>query len=276
MAYTADDIIIWMKISQALASVGERKKAATRGGKVDPDHHIQLYIERKTIEWYNSQATVDQDILYKIANFGYALTFPYGAQAQFINIGSGGQVAPVTPSVGSRPDPLDFIVNDTNTPFLAGETTVTFPQFIGYDVEFYRGGQPQYTTNPGDGSTYFLWNRNTGQMTIYTAAVIGEPFRIVPIGGFATSSSSLAQQRQSVFAIVGATANAPVAGASTWTNSNFANAYVVVFLNSSPVASVDPGTGVPYLTKSFNSDTITISNYLWQTNDELLALIITP
>lgn len=276
MAYTAEDIIVWAKISQALASVGERKKAATRGDAVDPDHAIQLYVERKTVEWYNDQPSKDADILYKIANFLYALTFPYGLKAQFIDIGSGGQVAPVTPSAGNFPDPLDFIVNATNTPFLAGETTVTFPQFIGYDIEFYRGGQPQYTTNPGDGSTYFQWNKNSGQMTIYTAANIDEPFRIVPVGGFAATSSNLGQQRQPIVAIVGSTANAPTAGTSTWTHTDFANAYVLLFRNGTPVLTVDPGNGDPYITKSFNSDTITITNYTWTANDFLIVMLTVP
>lgn len=199
MAYTTADIILWAKISQALASVGERKKAATKGGKVDPEHSIQLYIERKTVEWYSTQGTIDTDILYTISNFLFALTFPYGLRAQFISGGSGGQVVPVSPSSDNLLVPYDFIVSgltSTGAPLKENDTFVMLDgtngtqNFRGTNVEFNRGGQPQYTTNPGDGSSYYTWNPSTGRLQIYPAAQPGEPFRIVPTTGITGTAAT--------------------------------------------------------------------------------------
>lgn len=199
MAYTTADIILWAKISQALASVEERKKAATRGAAVDPLHSRQLYVERKTVEWYSTQGTIDTDILYTISNFLFALTFPYGLKAQFISGGSGGQVVPVSPSSDNLLVPYDFIVSTTTStgaPLKVDDTVVMLDgsngtqNFRGCNVEFYRGGQPQYTTNPGDGSTYYTWNPSTGRLQIYGAASLGEPFRIVPTTGITGTATN--------------------------------------------------------------------------------------
>lgn len=189
MAYSTDDIITWAEISQPLAAIGEKKKSATRGRSTDPVHDQQLYLVRKTVEWYNSQATIDTDILYTIANYLYALTFPYGLKAQFINGNGGGQVVPITPGTGNLIEPYDFIVATTTSsfaPMKEGDTVVYLDgtngtrNFKGMNVEFYRGGQPQYTTSPGDGSTYYSWNPVTGRFSIYPAAQLAEPFRIIP------------------------------------------------------------------------------------------------
>lgn len=199
MAYTTADIILWAKISQPLASVGERKKKATRGQAVDPLHDQQLYVVRKTVEWYSTQGTIDTDILYTISNYLFALTFPYGLRAQYISGGSGGQVVPVSPSADNLLVPYDFIVSgvtSTGAPLAENDTVVMLDgtggtqNFRGCNVEFYRGGQPQYTTNPGDGSSYYTWNPSTGRLQIYPAAQLTEPFRIVPTTGITGTATN--------------------------------------------------------------------------------------
>lgn len=219
-----------------------------------------------------------RDGLQEVSDYLYELLQKFAFRAaQIVDGGGGGQVTPITPEgANTMPNPLDFIVNSTDTPILAGESSIFIPQFVGWDIGFNRGGQPQYTTNPGDGTTYYYWNKLTGLFTMYTAANLGEQLRIFPIGGFATTDNTLADQRQPIFVIVGTSPTAPTAGTSVWANDNFANAYVQLFLNGVPVATADPSTGAPYTTKSFNSNEITITNYTWQANDELLALIITP
>lgn len=196
MAYTPEDIILWGKISQPLSIYGETKSRAFKGASIDEDHHIKLYVERKTVEWYNDQATQDADILYSISNFLFALEGIWGLEAQFINGGSGGQVAPVSPSGSSTlPDVLDWIISATSSgtsPMKDGDRTVTIdgtngtPDYRGFNINFYRNGIVQYTTPIGDGSSYYSWNRTTAQFTLFGsapsdgAAQLGEQFRITP------------------------------------------------------------------------------------------------
>lgn len=187
MAYTSDDIILWGKISQPLSIRSESKKKATVGGSIDLDHHIKLYVERKSVEWYNDEPTQDADILYSISNWLFALEGVYGLQAQYIDGGSGGQVTPVTPSSTSLPTPLDWLVSASSEPLANGESSVTLngtggmPDFRGYNIEYSRGGIVQNTTPLGDGSTYYYWNRSTGLFQLFNgAAQTGELMRIFP------------------------------------------------------------------------------------------------
>lgn len=187
MAYTTDDIIQWGKISQPYAAIGEAKKRATVGSTVDTDLHIKLYVERKTVEWYNDQTTQDADILYQISNWLFALEGIYGLKAQFVDGGSGGQVVPVSPSSTTLPNPIDWEVGATasgTAPLADGQSSVTLdgtngmPNLRGYNIEFTRGGSTQNTTNTG--ASYYTWDRTTGVFTCYGAAVLGELFRILP------------------------------------------------------------------------------------------------
>jgi len=47
---------------------------------------------------------------------------------------------------------------------------------------FTRNSFPQYTTDPGDGSVYYGWNRATGLFELFNGdAATGERMRIDPI-----------------------------------------------------------------------------------------------
>jgi hypothetical protein len=188
MAYTTDDIIQWGKISQPLSILNETKKKAISGASVDKDHHIKLYVERKSVEWYNSQDTVDLDILYQISNWLFALEGIWGIKAQFIDGGSGGIVAPVTSAPTTLPDPLDWIVTSIasgTSPLSNGQSTVTLdgtngmPNLRGFNIEFTRNNLVQNTTPPGDGSSYYSWNRVTGEFVAIPGVVTDERLRIL-------------------------------------------------------------------------------------------------
>lgn len=178
MSYTTDDLILWGKISQPLSAIGEAKKKATAGGTVDTDLHIKLYVERKSVAWYNSQADPDADILYTISNWLFALEGIYGLQAQFLDGGSGGSVTPVSPSSTGRPEQLNFTVAASGTTFIDGQTSVSLPTFIGWNVTLDKNGQPmtQITTAP----IYYTWDRDSGVLTLSQAAITGDEFQITP------------------------------------------------------------------------------------------------
>jgi len=180
MAYSTDDIISWGKISQPLSAIGESKKKATVGSTVDTDLHIKLYVERKSVEWYNDQTTQDADILYQISNWLFALEGIYGLQAQYISNSGGGQIASIIRA--DTPEPLDFIVSGSSI-ITTGSSTVSLIQygFLGYNIELTRGGITQFTTDPGDGTTYYSWNRTSGTLVLINgAAQLGEQIRIFP------------------------------------------------------------------------------------------------
>jgi len=180
MAYTTEDIILWGKISQPLSALDESKKRATVGSTVDTDLHIKLYVERKSVEWYNSQATQDADILYQISNWLFALEGIHGLKAQYISNSGGGIISTITRVSGV--EPLDFIVSGASI-IATGESTVSLVAygFLGYNIELTRGGITQFTTDPGDGTTYYSWNRTSGTLILINgAAQLGEQIRIFP------------------------------------------------------------------------------------------------
>lgn len=217
-----------------------------------------------------------------VANYLYELLqgFKFRA-AQIVDGGGGGQVVPVTPASSSMPNPYDWIVAASTSsfaPLADGDDTVTLDgtngtrDFRGLNIEFYRGGQPQYTTNPGDGSTYYYWNRTTAVLIISTPAYTGEPMRITPVFGTATGGGGGTVEEPLSY-LVGTTANAPVAGTSTWQLTAFLNNYVTIYLGGQIVNQSDMGDGSPYITKAVDSDTLTITNYQWQNGDVLQYII---
>lgn len=164
-------------------SGNDNAKGALFGPRIAaPGSPVTIAIITDALMWgLDGGAQTDQD-LREMANYLVWLTGMYGQQAEFILDGSGGgTVVPVSPGA-SLPSPLDFIVDGSTTPIISGQSTLTISNFIGYNLSFDRGGQPQYTTNPGDGTSYFSWNRVTGAFFMSPAAMPGEPLRLTPIG----------------------------------------------------------------------------------------------
>lgn len=127
------------------------------------------------------------------SDYVYDLCAPFLAISQaIVDGGGGGSIIPVTPTLPAV-NSIDWIVSGSasgTAPLATGNTTVTFdgtggmPDLRGYNMDFFRGGILQYTTNPGDGSTYYSWNRITGVFTLLgttPSANTGEPMRISPI-----------------------------------------------------------------------------------------------
>jgi hypothetical protein len=188
MAYTISEIINWSKICQPLARIGEAKRLAKGDTDADPDLDIKLYITRKDVEYAYAQ-NADADVLHIMGNYLLMLCGRYLFEAQ-VATGGGSGIAPITPVASINTSPLDWIVSaaaaSANAPLSEGDDEVYFNgangyrDFRGYQtLNFYRGGAPQYTTDPGNGGSWYEWNSTTGYFKIYnTAAQLGEQMRI--------------------------------------------------------------------------------------------------
>lgn len=176
---TVSEIIDIAAISQGYAG-NDIAKQGLYGGGTDIQLPRKLYAVRKNVEWLYDIDPTDTTLI-PTSNFLYALCGKYKFKAQAA-IASGGSVAPITPPSSSLPYPLDFIVDGAS--FIpTGGTTVNIPQYIGYNLSFDRNNQPQNTTNPGDSSSYYSWDRVTGDFALLNgAAQATERFRLTPIG----------------------------------------------------------------------------------------------
>lgn len=125
------------------------------------------------LRWQNENNPTDPT-LRGVANYLIWICGIYGAQARAFS--GGGSVIPI-PST-STPLSLNFYVDDT-TPVKAGQSTVIFLQFIGYNLLFNRGNQPQATVSDGF-STYYSWDKTTGTFQCFGAANTGELFSLIP------------------------------------------------------------------------------------------------
>ena len=111
-----------------------------------------------------------------VANYLYWLCGKFALEGQYIITGTGGgSVVPINP--GATPNPIEFEVDATS--FIPnGNSTVTIPSFIGYNLLFVRNNVPQSIINTG--ASYFTWNKVTGVFTCSPAAATGELFQLYP------------------------------------------------------------------------------------------------
>lgn len=190
---------------------------------------------------------------------------------------------PVTGNgIGLQPFQIAVIagIGDGPTPGLNSYTLPVLRNALDLNIIFVNNTaentkNQQVTFDPVSG-TIFRWQGDNTTPNYWVAGdtLIANFNKKVTVGGFI--SNPVESQRPPIFVKVGTTAGAPTAGVSIWQNSNFANAYITLFKNGTPVALSDPGTGDAYITKPVASDTLTITNYSWQDGDELLAIITTP
>lgn len=152
-----------------------------------PTSPVTIAIVTDALRWEN-ESDPTESTLRQVANYLIWLCGRYRLSAEAaISGGRGGTVVPGGST--TLASPIDWIVSATATalaPLATGESTVTldgtngFPDLRGYNVDFYRGGQPQYTTDPGNGSTYYYWNKVSGLFICYGNALVDEQMRISP------------------------------------------------------------------------------------------------
>lgn len=136
MAYSASNIITWAKISQALAFKDQERKKYIKGGVVDDDLHIRLYVERSSLEWEYAQ-NPSSDYLYPMGNYVLSLCFPYLFEAQVISGATGSSVTPSLPGISYLYNVIYKQVGvDAGAP-TAGTSTFTHSDLInGTDLNF--------------------------------------------------------------------------------------------------------------------------------------------
>lgn len=144
-----------------------------------PSSPITQSIVNDALRWAYQGGAVSETELRQIANYLWWLINPYGLTAEYIisNTSGGGSVVP-TPS--TRPLPLDFIVS-TTSPIPTGASGLSIPAYAGWNLNFSRGGVEQNTTDVGDGSSFYGWDRNTATFSMSPAAFEGELLRLSPI-----------------------------------------------------------------------------------------------
>ena len=154
-------------------------RGALFGPPIDPKLPWTIYMVFVILKRvYDADPTFESTQQRVVADYLYELIQRYAFKsAAIVDNNTGGQIAP--PSGITVPNPYDFEVeSDSFIP--TGDSSVTINQFIGYNVNFFRGGIGQNTTNLGDGSSYYSWNIVTGLFSIFPAASEGELFRIMP------------------------------------------------------------------------------------------------
>lgn len=178
---TVSEIMAIWPAAQYLA-VRDIKNKGLYGGGIDITVPMKIENIGSSVQRVYEKNPSDENVQ-RNADFLYGLCSRWALEAASIQ-GIAGEIASVSPSA-SIPLPLDFIVSSTS--FIAdGERTKNIAAFIGYNVEFTRGGVGQSTSNDSTG-TYYSWDRTTGDFILYSsidvnngAAVTGERLRILP------------------------------------------------------------------------------------------------
>ena len=122
---TPSTTISLAKICEYLYTANGLTQSLFFNGQIDPRRNVQLYMERKAVEYGNSQ---NLSGIQGVSNYVYTLL---GAELQRANeileAGSGGGII-VNPSTGVStfvPYYNDFVIGDLDAPILDGQTSYT-------------------------------------------------------------------------------------------------------------------------------------------------------
>ena len=171
---TIPNIINYAKVTQYLYAIKVSKGGLFGSGGVDTQFVNKIYCIRKNLEWLYALNPADATLT-ATSNYLYSLCNPIAASLTIG--GGGGTVSPILPT--TLPVPLDFIVDATSSFILAGATSATLTQFIGFEIQFVRAGSVMSKNNVG--GSYFSWNKLTGAFSFTGPATVGEIFQINPM-----------------------------------------------------------------------------------------------
>ncbi|HRP30441.1 MAG TPA: hypothetical protein PKV73_01050 [Agriterribacter sp.] len=191
------EIIEIGNVSIYLSANYTAKRGLFGGSLIKPVPPVQIAWVTSALSWGYSGGAQTEQSLRETGNYAYWLYGLFQLQAQNIISGPGGGSVVPTPSGGGSPNDLDFIVSASSL-IPTGGTSLYIPQFIGYQVDFARGGIMQYTTPQPGGGTYYSWDSVTGIFTLLSTdpvlyppnATEGEPFRIMVDAGGSGSAAA--------------------------------------------------------------------------------------
>ena len=177
----------------ALYTSNELESGTRHGGVIDPKLPHLIYAVNQGLKWLYELDTTDSDLV-PIGNYLISICRQQFRAQGVLALNNGGTVAPITPN-NPPPNDIDFIVSSTSL-IATGDTEIYLdgtggPDLRGYDIDFFRGSQVQYTTPQQGGAAYYSWNNVTGLLrllpTVGGQALVDEPMRISPkTGGGAT------------------------------------------------------------------------------------------
>lgn len=174
---TIPDIITISKISIGLAGIDNAKGSLFGKRLNSPYSIVEIAIASDTLSWQYEGDPTDST-LRGYANYVYWMCGKYALTARYLMTGGGGGT--VVPGGMTRPLPLDFIVSAASV-FATGSTGGTIPQFSGWNLDMDRNNIPQNTTDRGDGSSYYSWNRDTYTVVFSPALQADEIIRLTPV-----------------------------------------------------------------------------------------------
>ena len=199
---TSDQIAIG-RLSAVYTS-NEIDSGQRQGGVIDPRLPILQYMVTEGLEMLYDLDPTHIDLV-PIGNYLISICRHQFKAEAVLDLDNGGTVAPIASNI--PPNDIDFIVSDFSL-MVTGDTSIFLdgiggnPDLRGYNIDFFRSGQPQYTTEQPGGGMYYSWNNVTGLLQLLplttAEATEGEPFRISP----KTGGGSIAISPSDVFPIV--------------------------------------------------------------------------
>lgn len=165
----------------AIYTQNENASGVKKGGNIDYRLPHLIYAVNQGLKWLYEYDPTNEDLII-IGNYLISICRHQFRAQGVLALNNGGTVAPIVPGGSGVPNPLDFIVS-ASTIIATDESSVSLPQFIGYNVNFSRGEMMQHTTPTTDDTTYYSWNSVTGIFSISHPAIAGERFRIMPDTG---------------------------------------------------------------------------------------------
>ena len=164
------------QLSVPLCANYNAKQGLFKGGALAaPKSPVLIAMVTDALDWMDEGGNYTDAEESSVANYLVWLMGKFGLEASSIT-GSGGSVSPI-PAGGLTPSRQDFIVSATS--FIAtGVSSQTLTQFIGYEIDFIRGGISQSTISTE--SSYIAWVKSTGLLTISPALSVGELITIIP------------------------------------------------------------------------------------------------
>lgn len=173
---TISEIISNAYVASFLCAAYNEKEKLFSPVNANPLSTTDIQMVSQGLYWGTLNSSSTTESLVSVSNYLIWLSGKFYLEATAFTGSGGGSVTPVIPE-GLNPSRQDFYVqNDSYLP--TGTTSKTLSAFIGYEIDFVRGGvsQSKLNTEP----SYFTWNKLSGAFTCYPALIENELIAIIP------------------------------------------------------------------------------------------------